>query len=133
MSGLLLKLAPNERFLINGAVVENGSRRTSIFIRTPNTSILRLKDAIHPENNNTPVLRLCYTCQLIIVGDIAIDEGHRQVALRLEELSQVFTDRDSRITLTEATAALLEGNYYRVLKLLKALLPRERRLMEIAK
>ena len=36
MSGLVLKLAPNERVLINGAVIENGDRRSKIAIKTPN-------------------------------------------------------------------------------------------------
>ena len=44
MSGLVLKLAPNERVLINGAVIENGDRRTRLSIRTPHTHILRLAD-----------------------------------------------------------------------------------------
>lgn len=34
MSGLVLKLAPNERVLINGAVIENGDRRSKISIKT---------------------------------------------------------------------------------------------------
>ena len=41
MSGLVLKLAPNERVLINGAVIENGDRRSKIAIRTPNANVLR--------------------------------------------------------------------------------------------
>ena len=47
MSGLILKLAPHERVLINGAVIENGERRSRLSIVTPNAHILRLRDAIH--------------------------------------------------------------------------------------
>ena len=36
MSGLVLKLAPRERVLINGAVIENGERRSRLAIMTPN-------------------------------------------------------------------------------------------------
>ena len=58
MSGLVLKLAPNERVLINGAVIENGDRRSRIAIRTPNANVLRLKDAIvdryRPERGERP-------------------------------------------------------------------------------
>ena len=50
MSGLVLKLAPKERVLINGAVIENGDRRTRVSILTPNANILRLKDALHPDD-----------------------------------------------------------------------------------
>ncbi|MDJ0638091.1 MAG: flagellar biosynthesis repressor FlbT, partial [Paracoccaceae bacterium] len=38
MSGLVLKLAPKERVLINGAVIENGDRRTRMSILTPNAN-----------------------------------------------------------------------------------------------
>jgi flagellar protein FlbT len=58
MSGLVLKLGPRERVLINGAVIENGDRRARLSIVTPNASILRLRDAIHPEEVTTPVRRV---------------------------------------------------------------------------
>ena len=64
MSGLVLKLAPKERLLVNGAVIENGERRCRINIVTPNANILRLKDAIHPDDANTPVKRACYLAVL---------------------------------------------------------------------
>lgn len=35
MTGLVLKLAPKERVLINGAVIENGDRRSRLAIMTP--------------------------------------------------------------------------------------------------
>ena len=46
MSGLVLKLSPKERVLINGAVIENGDRRSRLSIMTPGANILRLRDAI---------------------------------------------------------------------------------------
>jgi len=46
MSGLALKLAPKERVLINGVVVENGPRRAQLLIKTDNASVLRLRDAL---------------------------------------------------------------------------------------
>ena len=54
MTGLVLKLGPHERVLINGAVIENGDKRSRLAIMTPNANILRLRDAIHPEEVNTP-------------------------------------------------------------------------------
>ncbi len=37
MSGLVLKLGPRERVMINGVVMENGDRRTKIHVMTPGT------------------------------------------------------------------------------------------------
>nr|WP_111300102.1 flagellar biosynthesis repressor FlbT [Paracoccus saliphilus] len=128
MSGLVLKLAPNERVLINGAVIENGDRRTKIAIKTPNVNVLRLRDAIHPDSARTPVSRACYIAQLMLSGDADPVEGRRQLLLAIEQLSQVFEDRDSRILLAEATEAAVGDNAYQAMRKLRDLLPREARL-----
>ena len=128
MTGLILKLAPGERVLINGAVIENGDRRCRISIRTPNASILRLKDAIHPDDVATPVARVCYAAQLLLSGDADPAEGRRALLRGIEQLSQVFDDRDSRNALNGATEAVIEGNVYRALRQLRSLLPREARI-----
>ncbi|WP_109310643.1 MULTISPECIES: flagellar biosynthesis repressor FlbT [Ruegeria] len=129
MAGLVLKLAPKERVLINGVVVENGDRRSRFSIMTPEANVLRLRDAIHPDQVNTPVRRVCYAAQLVLSGDMEPDQARQQLLRRVEELSQVFTDADSRRVLSEATQALLDQQFYKCLKALRALLPREERLM----
>lgn len=129
MSGLVLKLGPKERVLINGAVVENGDRRARLAIVTPNANILRLRDAIHPEEVTTPVRRVCYIAQLVLSGDVAPDDAHRQLLRGIEQLSQVLTDHDSRTQLALATEAVIEGAHYKALKALRTLLAREERLL----
>ena len=132
MSGLVLKLGPHERVLINGAVIENGDKRSRLAVVTPNAHILRLRDAIHPEEVNTPVRRVCYIAQMVLSGDAAPDDARRQLLRGIEQLSQVLTDPDSRQHLTLATAMVLEDQHYQALKALRALLPREERLMAAA-
>lgn len=129
MGGLVLKLAPKERVLINGVVIENGDRRSRFSIMTPQANVLRLRDAIHPEEVNTPVRRVCYAAQLVLSGDTEPVQARQQLLRRVEELSQVFTDADSRRVLAEATEALVAEQYYKCLKSLRSLLPREERLM----
>lgn len=129
MSGLVLKLGPRERVLINGAVIENGDRRSRLSIVTPNANILRLRDAIHPDEARTPVRRLCFTTQLVLTGDAVAEEAKPQLLRNIEELSRILTDPDSRKLLTAATEALLEGQFYQCLKALRALIPREDRLL----
>jgi flagellar biosynthesis repressor protein FlbT len=130
MSGLVLKLGPGERVLINGAVIENGDRRNRLSILTPNANILRLRDAIHPEEANTPVRRVCYIAQLVLSGDADPTEARHQLLRGIEQLSQVLTDRDSREQLDAATDSVLKERFYQALKSLRALLPREQRLFE---
>lgn len=128
MTGLVLKLAPNERVLINGAVIENGEKRSKILIKTPNTNVLRLRDAIHPDQAKTPVLRACYIAQLILSGDAQSASGQQQLLIAIEQLSQVFDDHDSRQLLVLATQNAIAGNSYQALRKLRELLPREGRL-----
>jgi flagellar protein FlbT len=128
MSGLVLKLGPHERVLINGAVIENGDKRSRLAIMTPNANILRLRDAIHPEAVNTPVRRVCYIAQLVLTGDADPEDAKLQLLRGIEQLSQVLTDYDSRTQLTAASRAVMENQHYQALKSLRSLLPREERL-----
>lgn len=127
--GLIIKLGPNERVLINGAVVENGDRRTRLSIRTPQANILRLSDAMHPDAATTPVARAVYNAQLLLTGDIAPAKGRADCLIDIEHLSQVFTDPDSRRLLAAATEALLNENDYQAFRALRDLLPREARVL----
>ena len=133
MTGLVLKLGPHERVLINGAVIENGEKRSRLAIMTPNAHILRLRDAIHPEEVNTPVRRVCYIVQTVLSGDIAPADARLQLLRGIEQLSQVLTDFDSRSLLSQATAFVLEDQHYQALKSLRGLLPREERLFAAAR
>ena len=132
MSGLVLKLGPKERVLINGAVIENGDRRSRLSIVTPNANILRLRDAIHPEEVTTPVRRVCYIAQLVLSGDVEKEEAKLQLLRGIEQLSQVLTDPDSRDLINRASDAVVQGQFYQSLKALRGLLPREERLMAAA-
>jgi flagellar protein FlbT len=128
MTGLVLKLGPHERILINGAVIEKGDRRSRLAVMTPNAHILRLRDAIHPEEVNTPVRRVCYIAQLVLTGDTNPADARLQLLRGIEQLSQVLTDHDSRTQLTIAGKAVLEDQHYQAMKALRSLLPREERL-----
>ncbi len=132
MSGLVLKLRPGERILVNGVVLENGDRRAKLNIRTENAHILRLRDAIHPNDANTPVRRVCYIAQMILAGEADAKTGRRQLLLGIEQLSQVFTDPDSRAHLNQATESVVSERIYQALKSLRGLLAREQRLIQRA-
>lgn len=129
MTGLILKLAPHERVLINGAVIENGDRRSRISVVTPKANILRLRDAIHPEQVRTPVRRVAYIAQLVLAGEADATEARHQLLRGIEQLSQVLTDPDSRSLLDGATQNVIDGQYYQALRQLRALFPREARLL----
>ena len=132
MTGLVLKLNPRERLLVNGAVIENGDRRSSFVILTPNANVLRLRDAIRPDDVKTPVKRVCYIAQLVLSGDATPVDAKHQLLRGIEQLSQAMRDDDSCRHLDAATTAVIADDYYRALKALRNLLPREARLLAAA-
>jgi flagellar protein FlbT len=131
MSGLVLKLNPKERVLVNGTVIENGDRRSRLSILTPNANILRLRDALRPDEVNTPVRRVCYIAQLVLSGDADRENAKIQILQGIEQLSQVLCDSDRREQLSAATEATSKNDFYRTLKSLRSLLPREARLLAV--
>ncbi|MFP7672492.1 flagellar biosynthesis repressor FlbT [Marivita sp. S0852] len=122
MSGLVLKLSPKERVLINGAVIENGSRRSTITIMSRNSKILRLKDAIHPDDINTPIRRACYLAQLLLTGEGNLIKIKEKLLGELNELDHVFKNTAYLEVLRSSQVFLEDENYYLCLKSLRKLL-----------
>lgn len=131
MTGLVLKLGPKERVLVNGAVIENGDKRSRLNILTPDVNILRLRDALHPDEVTTPVKRVCYILQLVLSGEADAADAKLQLLRGVEQLSQVFKDADSRSILDTTTAHVSAARYYPALKTLRGLIAREERLLAI--
>lgn len=130
MSGLVLKLSPKERVLINGAVIENGDKRSKINIVTPNANILRLRDALHPKDINSPVKRVCYVLQLVLSGDASVEEAKPQVLSGLKQLAQVFDSATCKRILDDATNQAQQDQFYRALRTVRELLAEEDRLLK---
>lgn len=131
MSGLVLKLGPKERVLINGAVIENCDRRSKITILTSKANILRLKDAIHPDKADTPVRRACYLAQLLLSGEVEPEPTWDRLNGQVQVLGGIFMDKDSSRVLSKAKSAISDRNAYACLKLLRQILPLEAQLLAL--
>lgn len=129
MAGLVLKLGPRERVLINGAVLENGTRRSRFSIVTPSANVLRLKDAIHPDSARTPMSRICYQLQLVLAGSSEPELAVGQIEAQLRELVKILPDPLFQEQLLRACQAVVSGKFYQALKALKPLLPVEEKLL----
>ncbi|MEM7178345.1 MAG: flagellar biosynthesis repressor FlbT [Pseudomonadota bacterium] len=133
MPGLILKLRPNERFLVNGAALENGPRRTHLNILTPDSNVLRLRDAIDPREADTPVRRVCYIAQMVVAGEADPEAARPQLESGVSQLAEVFNDSSSLYHLDCARDAISSESYYKALRSLRALIPAEDHLMAIAR
>jgi flagellar biosynthesis repressor protein FlbT len=129
MSGLKLKLRAGERVVINGAVVQNGPRATTLFIIERGAKVLRLRDAILPEQACTPVTRAAYVAQLAVSGDADPAEISAELVRRLNDLERALADTPLCESIRTAADHLQNGDYYRVLRTLGDLIPAERALL----
>ena len=125
MPGLILKLRAHEQILVNGVVMQNGDRNTRLIIKTPDARILRLRDAIRPDEATTPVKRACYLAQMAVAGECDAAEAADRLAAKIDALEQALPRFAAVEHLDEARGALAEGNFYAVLRALRRLVPME--------
>jgi len=129
MGGLVLKLAAGEQVVVNGAVLENGERRSRFAILTPNSRVLRLREALGPEEVGTPARRVCYLAQGVLTGERDFDDTRLLLARDISQLRQVFRDETSRALLDMASRAVDEAQAYTLFKALRAMVQQEASLM----
>ena len=129
MNGLILKLAPNEKLLVNGAVLQNLERRSKLSVITPNVNVLRLRDAIHPTEATTPVKSLCYHIQLIIACDVTPQDAAPKIQCRFAELLEIFKQGEVREVLLRASRAFEQCQYYSAMRDVKSLIEYEAEIL----
>ena len=130
MAGLVLSLKPNEKFLVNGALLENGPKRSQIRIEAEGVNVFRMSDVIHPDEVNTPIKRVYYAAQLVLSGDNSIENMEPQVKSGLASLVSVFAGTEMIKNILKAVSAVEHGRYYSVLCALKPLLNIEQELLD---
>lgn len=129
MAGLLISLKPNEKFLVNGALLSNGPKRGQICVEGEGINVLRLSDVIHPDEVRTPVTRLYSAIQILLSGDSSGDEASDLVEKQYRTLSMVFQGTPLADTLFKSYKAWVDGRIYSALCRLKPLIPIEADLL----
>ena len=129
MSGLLISLKPNEKFLVNGALLANGPKRGQICIVGDDVNVLRLSDVIHPDQVRTPVTRLYAAIQTVLSGDSPLRDNETQVSDQYDALLAVFDGTPLSDTLVRSRKAWIDGRSYSALCRLKSLIPIEAELL----
>jgi flagellar biosynthesis repressor protein FlbT len=130
MPGLILKLRAHEQILVNGVVMQNGDRNARLIIKTPDANILRLRDAIHPDDVDTPVKRVCYIAQLAVAGEVESEQAVTQLGSGISQLQDALSGFDGCEFLDIAIDQLRRRNFYGVLRALRRLLTIEALLLD---
>jgi flagellar biosynthesis repressor protein FlbT len=117
---LRLKLAANELIVINGAIMVNGSCATALIIRNF-AYILREKDILQEPDANTPVLRLYYAVQAMVLQPQPSKALIQSYRLALFRLSVADKRPGILAVLNEVDHLVTIGNGYPALKKLQTL------------
>ncbi len=128
MAGLVLSLKANEKFLVNGALIQNGDKRGQIHLPDSTVNVLRLSDCLHPETINTPVRHAYYLAQLILSGDADVEKTSPELVSALTTLEGIFAKTDAGTQITKAKHAAQSERYYSVLCCLKRIFDAEAQL-----
>lgn len=131
MSGLVLALAPNESFIVNGAVLENGDKPSRIRIKDGNARVLRCSDALHPREVDTPVKQLYFAVQLLITGDLEEDVALPAIFAECDKLEDVFETID-RTLISRLRSMIERGNFYSALCHMRQIMVVEAKLLAMA-
>jgi flagellar protein FlbT len=125
---LKITLKPNEKMIVSGAVVANGNSKNTDLIIENNVPVLRQKDILSEKNATSPCRRIYFIVQLMY-----IDEGnltdHQHIYWKLvRELLDYVPGLTKHID--QINENILEGNFYRALKLAVKLIDYEQEVLK---
>jgi len=112
--GLKLSLKPHEKFVLNGAVLANGDKRTNLIVQNK-ACLLREKDILQPEDANTPAKRIYFPIMMMYLDQDAIDTYYDQFAQRMTEFMNAITDARLIASCVEISQDVMGGAYYKAL------------------
>lgn len=111
---LKLSLKPNEKIVLNGAVVQNGDRRTTLLLQNK-ASVLREKDIMQFDEANTPARRIYLPIMLMYLQGQESPEQYNEFALRMTEFMGVVRVPTVLEECVNISREVMSGEYYKAL------------------
>lgn len=121
---LKISLKPGERFVVNGAVITNGDRRSAFIIQNK-VSILRERDILRPEEVNTPARRIYFPIMLCYLEPENAGRYRDEFVLRMGEFLGVIVNPAIQAICVEISMQVMDGDYYKALANCRKLLDYE--------
>ncbi len=128
---LKLSLKPGEKFVLNGAVVQNGDRR-GVLILQNKASVLREKDILQPEDANTPAKRVYFPVMMMYLEEAAAGKVYDEFALRLGEFMGASRNPAVLADCVAASRHVMAREYYKALMAARKLVEYEEGLANVA-
>lgn len=118
---LKLSLKPGERFVLNGAVITNGDKRSSMVIQNK-ASILREKDIMQEEQANTPARRIYFSIMMMYLDTDEELDSYQEFALRTTEFMSAVENPDALAVCVAISKDVMSAEYYSALTKCRALI-----------
>lgn len=128
---LKLSLKPGEKFVLNGAVVQNGDRR-GVLILQNKASVLREKDILQPEDADTPAKRIYFPVMMMYLDESAAPKVYDEFALRLTEFMGATRNPAALADCVAASRHVMAREYYKALMAARKLVDYEEGLANVA-
>jgi flagellar protein FlbT len=125
---LKLSLKPGERFVVNGAVLQNGDRRAVLLLQNK-ASILREKDIIQPEEANSPAKRIYFPIMMKYLAPAEANKYYDEFVLRLNEFMGAVLSTDILKECVSLSREVMAADYYKALTRCRKLLAFEQGLL----
>ncbi|WP_417491301.1 flagellar biosynthesis repressor FlbT [Maricaulis sp.] len=118
---LKISLKPGEKFVLNGAVVENGDRRATLLLQN-RASVLREKDIMQASEVTTPARHIYFPIMMMYLSDQPDEEQYEQFVLRMNEFMGAISAPDVLTSCVTISRDVMAGEYYKALMRCKKLI-----------
>lgn len=125
---LVIDLKPGEKILIGNAVITNDSQRTRLHI-AGEAPIIREKDVLQEGDADTPCKRAYFLIQCMYLSDRP-DDYHQRYFDMIGDIQKASPS--SSFFFMQINDQVINGTYYKALKLGKELIEHERELLNHA-
>ncbi len=121
---LKLSLKPGEKFVLNGAVVQNGDRR-GVLVLQNKASVLREKDIMQADEVNTPARRIYFPVMMMYLDEPGAGRYYDEFVRRLSEFMGVISNPEILADCVAASKHCMDREYYKALMLCRKLIEYE--------
>lgn len=121
---LKLSLKPGEKFVLNGAVVQNGDRR-GVLVLQNKASVLREKDIMQVEQANTPARRIYFPMMMMYLDEASASRYYDEFVRRLTEFMGVVRNPEVLADCVAISKHCMAREYYKSLMLCRKLIEYE--------
>jgi len=125
---LKLSLKPDEKLVINGAVIANADRRATLIVHNK-ASILREKDILQEEDVDTPAKRIYFPIMLMYMDNAPTPKYYDEFVVRMTEFMNAISTAEVVENCVGISRDVMDRNYYRALMACKKLIAFESTLL----